>query len=188
MSISLRVVLVGAILVTTMSAQPIPHTAAQPLSEVRNAADQGNASAQFNLGVMYADGQGVPQDHGEAAKWYRKAADQGNASAQFNLGVVYANGQGAPQDYGEAAKWYRKAADQGNASAQFNLGVVYANGQGAPQDYVLAYMWINLAAAASTDTEKKVAEARDSIASKMTPEQVADAQRLAREWKPITSK
>ena len=184
MSISLRVVLVGAILVATVSAQPSPQTAAQPLSEVRNAADQGDASAQFNLGVMYADGR----DYGEAAKWYRKAADQGNASAQFNLGVVYANGQGAPQDYGEAAKWYRKAADQGNASAQFNLGVVYANGQGAPQDYVLAYMWINLAAAASTDTEKKVAEARDSIASKMTPEQVADAQRLAREWKPITSK
>ena len=148
MSISLRVVLVGAILVATVSAQPSPQTAAQPLSEVRNAADQGDASAQFNLGVMYADGR----------------------------------------DYGEAAKWYRKAADQGNASAQFNLGVVYANGQGAPQDYVLAYMWINLAAAASTDTEKKVAEARDSIASKMTPEQVADAQRLAREWKPITSK
>jgi len=78
----------------------------------RPLADQGNAGAQFNLGLMYANGQGVPQDYAEAIRWYRKAADRGAASAQFNLGLMYANGQGVPQDYAEAVRWYRKAADQ----------------------------------------------------------------------------
>ena len=88
-------------------------------------ANQGDASAQFNLGLMYDKGQGVPQNHAEAVKWYRLAADQGDASAQYNLGVMYANGQGVPQNYAEAVKWYRLAADQGDASAQYNLGVMY---------------------------------------------------------------
>ena len=81
-------------------------------------AEQGDATAQFDLGFIYENGKGVPQDYAEAMKWYRKAADQGNADAQNNLGTMYANGQGAPQDYTEAIKWWRKAADQGNAHAQ----------------------------------------------------------------------
>ena len=82
------------------------------------AADQGDASAQYNLGVMYAEGQGVRKDDVEAAKWFRKAADQGLARAQYNLGVMYAEGQGVPKDYVEAEKWVREAADQGLALAQ----------------------------------------------------------------------
>ena len=89
----------------------------------RKAAEQGDAEAQFNLGIMYHNGQGVPQDHAEAARWYRKAAEQGDADAQFNLGLMYHNGQGVPQDHAEAARWSRKAAEQGHAGAQFNLGV-----------------------------------------------------------------
>jgi hypothetical protein len=81
-------------------------------------ADQANAVAQNNLGRLYQNGWGVPQDYAEAARWYHKAADQGNADAQNNLGWLYQNGWGVPQDYAEALRWYRKAADQGNADAQ----------------------------------------------------------------------
>ena len=79
-------------------------------------------NAQYNLGIMYYNGQGVPQDYAEAVKWYRLAADQGDAYAQYNLGVMYDNGEGVPQDYKEAVKWYRLAAEQGHAKAQYNLG------------------------------------------------------------------
>jgi TPR repeat protein len=147
----------------------------------RPLADQGNALAQRNLGFMYANGQGVPQDYAEAVKWYRKAADQGDADAQFNLGAGYDNGQGVPQDYAEAVKWYRLAADQGVASAQYNLAVMYDNGQGVPQDYVRAYMWFNLAAAQGLQGAE---EDRDQVAQQMTAAQIAEAQQLAREWKP----
>ena len=95
---------------------------ANALRLFRPLAEQGDAHAQFNLGVMYQDGQGVPQNHAEAVKWYRLAAEQGIDRAQYNLGVMYANGRGVPQNYAEAVKWYRLAADQGHASAQNNLG------------------------------------------------------------------
>src|SRR4030095_1164368 len=86
-------------------------------------ATQGDAVAQNNLGSMYVEGKGVPQDYTEALKWYRLAAAQGYAEAQFNLGVMYLGGEGVPQDYAEALKWYRLAAAQGEAKAQFNLGL-----------------------------------------------------------------
>jgi len=114
-------------------------------------------------------------------KWYRLAAEQGYASAQYNLALMYDNGRGVPQDYQEAVKWYRRAADQGVAEAQYNLATKYYRGQGVPQDYVLVHMWANLAA--SQGSEDAV-EKRDVIATKMTPQQIAEAQRLAREWKP----
>src|SRR6185295_14898707 len=93
-------------------------------------AEQGLAPAQFNLGVMYRHGEGVPQDIQEAVKWYLKSAEQGYAPAQFNLGVMYRHGEGVPQDAREAVKWYRRAAEQGHAWAQNNLGVMYEVGQG----------------------------------------------------------
>jgi TPR repeat protein len=102
---------------------------------IEKAAEQGDAVAQYNLGVMYRSGDGVPQDYKEAVKWYTKAAEQGNASAQFNLGWMYREGRGVPQDCVEAAKWFTNAAEQGDTKAQYNLGVMYAQGQGVPQDY-----------------------------------------------------
>jgi uncharacterized protein len=148
-------------------------------------AEQGFPIAQLNLGYMYANGQGVPQDYAEAMKWYRKAANQGDTMAQYNLGVMYASGQGVPQNYAEASKWYRKAADHGDAPAQFNLGSMYAKGQGVRQDYVLAYAWFHLAASRFPVTERESAQRnRDHVASKMTPAQIAEAQKLSREWKP----
>ena len=109
-------------------------------------ANQGDAIAQYNLGVMYAKGQGVPQDSAQAVKWLRLAADQGDAWAQYNLGYMYDIGQGVPQDYTQALKWLRLAADQGNVKAQANLGVMYAKGQGVPQDSAQALKWYRLAA------------------------------------------
>ena len=97
---------------------------------LRPLADQGMALAQFSLGVMYANGKGVPQDLTQAVNWFRKAADQGNADAQANLGAMYDKGQGVPQDFVQAVNWFRKAADQGNADAQASLGWMYATRPG----------------------------------------------------------
>lgn len=83
----------------------------------------GDAAAQTNLGTMYANAQGVAQDHAEAARWYRLAAEQGQPHAQYSLGVIYANGRGVAQNYAEAARWWSLSAAQGNASAQYSLGL-----------------------------------------------------------------
>jgi TPR repeat protein len=91
------------------------------LGAVHRAAAHGSANAQYNLGRLYANGYGVPQDCTEAAKWYGFAAIRGDVDAQFNLGLLYANGHGVPQDRTEAARWYRLAADQGHADARRNL-------------------------------------------------------------------
>ena len=159
---------------------------ATALRLLRPLAEKGDAEMQAVLGAMYGKGLGVRRDYTEAIKWYRKAAEQGNASAQNNLGAIYDRGQGVPQDYTEAIKWYRKAAEQGVVVVQFNLGVLYDNGEVVPQDFVQAHKWYNLAAANSTDKEvrEKAAKNRDLVAEKMTPEQIAEAQKLAREWKP----
>ena len=108
----------------------ITNSQAKIFEDTKKGAEQGDAVAQFNLGVMYANGEGVPEDDVEAVRWYRMAAEQGLAMAQSNLGAVYANGEGVPEDDAEAVRWYRKAAEQGIAVAQFNLGAVYANGDG----------------------------------------------------------
>ena len=103
---------------------------ATAIREWRPLAEQGNAKAQYNLGLMYHYGQGVPQDDAEAVKWYRRAAERGVAQAQYTLGVMYSKGRAVPQDYAEAIKWFRKAAEQGYAKAQYNLGVMYGKGLG----------------------------------------------------------
>ena len=155
----------------------------------RPLAEQGDVSVQYNLGNLYYEGRGVPQDDAEAVKWYRLAAEQGLAQAQYNLGFMYQQGEGVPQDDAKGEKWYRLAAEQGLAEAQHNLGVMYGKGESVPQDSVQAYMWFNLAASrysASEKTEMRdlAVNNRDGAASTMTPAQIAEAQRLAREWKP----
>ena len=123
-------------------------------------------------------------DYETAFKEWHPLAEQGNAQAQYYLGVLYFKGEGVPQDYAQARKWWRKAAAQGHAIAQFNLGGLSSKGRGVPQGYVQAHIWFNLAAAQG---QKKAAEIREQLANKMTPEQTAEAQRLASEWKPIRS-
>jgi TPR repeat protein len=123
--------------------------------------------------------------HGEYAtanRLWRPLAEKGDALAQLYIAMAFHDGLGVPQDYDEAVKWCRKAADQGQKNAQAYLGLLYEWGEGVPQDYVQAYMWLNLAA--SHERMADAVEHRDKVASKMTPAQIAEAQKLAREWKP----
>jgi uncharacterized protein len=151
-------------------------------------ADRGDARAQSNLGHMYYHGRGVRQDDPEALKWFRAAADQSDAQAQLHLGIMYAEGQAVPKDSAEAAKWYLLAADQGDAQAMYNLGLAYAKGEGVSQDNVSAHMWFNLAAARFPASGARnltaAVKSRDLVARKMSTSELAEAQKLAREWKP----
>ena len=151
---------------------------ATALKEWKPLAEQGDVSAQYNLGMMYQKGDGVPQDYKEAVYWYRLAAEQEHVDAQYNLGVMYNNGNGVPQDYEEAVRWYQLAAEQGHSKAQGNLGVMYAFGNGVMKDYVYAHMWGNIASMNGNDLGALL---RDDFAEKMTSSQIEEAQRLARE-------
>ena len=135
------------------------------------------------LGFGYGTGEGVTQDYSAAAAWYRKAAEQNEATAQYKLGQAYHHGLGVPQDYAEAITWYRPAAEQGNTDAQINLGLMYGKGEGVPQDNVEAHMWFNLASSRLTGEQREMAvTTRDAVAELMTPADLSEAQRLAREW------
>ncbi len=151
------------------------------------AANFGHSGAQNVVGEFFChDFFDRKTDYEEAAKWFRRAAEQGYARAQLNLGILYHDGDGMPQDDKEAVRWARLAAEQGFAPAQRILGVVYEYGQGVAQDYVQAHMWYNLAGGAGTPIG--AVENRDKVAAKMTPAQIAEAQRLAQDWKPTTAK
>ena len=141
-------------------------------------AEQGDASAQSNLGVMYEKGQGVVQNYKIALKWYRLSAEQGNAFAQFNLGLKDEKGQGVSQDYKTAIKWYRLSAEQGHAGAQYNLGGLYGRGMGVIQDNIYAHMWFNISA---SNGDKDAVTNRDIVAKRMTPTDISTAEKLARE-------
>ena len=135
-------------------------------NEYEPLAEQGDALAQYILGVMYSNGKGVLKDDKEAVKWYLKAAEQGNAKAQFNLGLMYDNSEGVLKDYKEAVKWYLKAAEQGQADAQLNLGLMYAKGQGVLKDLSKAKYWIKKAYEnpdASADLMELVIEAWNKL-------------------------
>jgi len=149
--------------------------------ELKPLGERGNPEAEWYLGVMSHDGQGTPQNYAEAVKWFQKAVEQGYAKAEFNLGVMYRRGLGVQQDNAEAVRLYRKAAEQGYLDAQYNIGVMCAEGQGIREDLVQAYMWFSLVAASGDSTAKKNMEI---VAARMAPSQIAEAQRLAKEWKP----
>lgn len=189
----------------------VGHTAsAQYSDDLLKRAQNGDAEAQFNLGLAYVFGDGVSQDIVEAVKWWRLSAEQGDARSQYNLGITdyaggdyagalrwfrlaaeqgiadaqynigafYYDGIAVAQDYVEAVKWYRLAAEQGNTDALIALGQAYNNGQGVLQDFVYAHMWFNIAASLEA---LMGSNARLSVSLKMTPEQIAEAQKLARE-------
>jgi TPR repeat protein len=130
----------------------------------------------------------LPQDYNEALMWFRQAAEQDVAGAQFHLGVMFYEGRGVPQDTAEAEKWFHRAADLGDAQSQYNLGLLYAKGETGEPDNVSAHMWFNLAAArfppSNTGDRSASVNYRDLVAKKMTPDQIAEAQKRAREWKP----
>ncbi len=153
------------------------------------------SQADYQAGVAaYSRG-----DYATALQEFKPLAEQGIAEAQFSLGLMYWHGRGVPQDSAEAAKWYRLAAEQGQATtrsgrraiatAQFSLGAMHADGAGVPQDYILAHMWFSLAGSRFPPGPDRdfAAKYRDFAATKLTPAQIAEAQRLAREWKPKRS-
>jgi TPR repeat protein len=120
-------------------------------------------------------------DYATALNEWRPLAEQGDRSAQFRLGLLYENGEGVPRDFAKARLWYEKAAVQGEAKAQFYLGIQSAFGEGGPLDLVQAHMWYSLAAG---NGNAHAPGYRDDLARQMTAAQIAEAQRLAREWKP----
>lgn len=149
----------------------------------RRAAEQGHMGAQYALGRLYRDGEGVDVDYVLAVEWYGRAADQGSPRAQVSLGDLYKDGRGVSQDYARAAGWYRQAAERGDAVAQFDLADLYLSGNGVPRDYVQAHMWLHLAAVQWPVQENNlVALLREWVAARMTPDELAEAQRLARDW------
>ena len=153
--------------------------------ELRKKAQGGDASAQNELGLVYYEGRGVGQNYRKAKEWFDKAVEQGHTGAQVNLGTLYLRGEGAPQSSQMALFWFIRAAGQEDALALAKLGLMYAQGRGVLQDFIQAHMWYNLSAARGED---RSAEARDALAKQMTPGQIAEAQRLAREWRPREEK
>lgn len=151
------------------------------LGEWQPLAEQGQAIAQYQLGFLYANGKGVTKDDAKARQWYEKAAIQGHTEAQVNLGVLLMYARGGQQDYKMAVYYLRLAANQGNDLAQRRLGQMYERGEGVQQDYVKAYMWYSLGSANGVEAGARL---RDALAKRMEPDQIAEAQKLVREWKP----
>jgi TPR repeat protein len=167
------------------SGQGVAQDYAKAMKWFRAAADQGFCAAQYNVGAIHLKGRGVAQDYARAMKWFRTAADQGFAAAQYGVGYMYLNGNGVPQDYIEAARWFRLAADQGDEEAQYGLGSMYSTGQGVPQNPVEALKWFDLAIAGLDGRRRdRAVQARDLAKSRMTPQQIAESRKLAREWSP----
>jgi uncharacterized protein len=171
------------------------------------AAEKNNSKAQRSLGEIYLDGMpGASKNANEAIKWLTRAAEGGDADSQLMLGLAYENGEKIPRDYAQAAKFLQLAANQGNPNGMGFLGYQYLFGHGVPQDYVMAYMWFNLAASRPRekieatglvgDITRGAQESvlngfgrdRDNLALRMTRDQIAEAQRLTRNWKPAPQK
>ncbi len=155
---------------------------AAALREFRALAEQGIPEAQFNLGRMYHQGEGLAVNFRRAHFWFLQAAkpamDQGIPEAQLALGIMYYQGQGTAQDYAAAASWFGQAAGYGIAVAQWNLGIMYYEGKGVVQDFVRAYVWFSLAGSQGHEISN---ENRDRLQSLMTREQVAEAERISME-------
>ena len=151
----------------------------QPLAE------KGDATAQFYLGTLFAEGQGVTRNDATAFMWFQRAANQGNAIAQYNVGASYAAGTGVAQSYPDAAKWFRRAADQGMVFAQVNLGLLYAAGNGVPQDNIEALKWLELAFKKfpAGGEAMDVAHAMQDVTAKMNRDQIDEARLRERQWK-----
>lgn len=144
---------------TTDTAPSVLLTAASPLvvrpsvtgrpvdfATLQTKAAQGNADAQYQVGIDYLRGEGVSQDDAQTAYWLQKAAAAGIGPAECDLGYLYETGRGVPKDYPKAAQWYGAAAAQGIANSQYNLGLLYVHGYGVPKDYTQALKWFRVSA------------------------------------------
>jgi TPR repeat protein len=156
----------------------------EALRWLRLSADKGWPSAQFDLGLFYTLGNAPGKTASDGLLWYRKAAEQGLPDAEWALGTGYLDGTGAPKDIPEGVRWIRRAADKGFAPAQRSLGICYTKGTGVPKDMVQAYKWLNLAAAKDDLNSDDIRVNLSNAERFMTPEQISEAQQLAREFKP----
>ena len=148
----------------------------QQVLDLQKQARSGDAGAQYLLGFMYAEGQGVAKDSQEALVWYTKAARQDHVDAQLTVAMMYAEGQGTKKNQQEAVKWYTMAAEQGNASVQVILAMMLVSDQQASaEDYIEAYKWTLLAEANSKD----VADHKAWLTEHMTTEQITESQKRA---------
>lgn len=145
-------------------------------------AEQGNASAQTSLGLLYAKGRGVQQSYAKSKIWMEKSAAQGHAEAQYSLGVFYDQGLGVEKDYDQAAKWYFKAMKRGHARAFHNLGDMKFKGRGMQTDYALAHAFFSLAAELG---RRKSADNRDIAAIRLTPSQLVFSRAQQNHWRTI---
>jgi TPR repeat protein len=147
------------------------------LASWRPMAVQGNPVAQNNLGIMYLDGKGVPQNTSEAVRYLSLSAAAGSSLGQNNLGGLYRDGKGVPRDYGKAAQWFSASAAQGNSAGMYNLGLMYELGQGIKAEPFHAYMWYALAA--DMGNMPNAAAHRDALWRRMTPAAQIQARQLA---------
>jgi len=149
------------------------------LTEWQPLAESGHVGAQFGMGLLYANGFGVPMDNEQALKWYRLAAEQGNADAQCNLGVVFSNGWGVPQSDEKAFEWYSLAAEHGVTQAQTSLGRMYLHGYGVPESKLQAHKWFAIAAELG---DNSATYKRDEVAKKLSASEIAESGRLTSAW------
>jgi len=145
----------------------------------RKAAEGGHAAAQFELSMLCAKGIGVPENQTEATRWLREAAEQGHPKAAWKMSRRYAEGRGVPKSDTDEVAWVRRAADLGNLQAMFSLGSRHREGTGVHRDAGRAHMWFNLARALGG---AEATPLLSRLEAKLTPERIAEAQRLAREW------
>jgi len=157
---------------------------AEQIQRWQKAAEQGDATAQYNLGIAYTIGAGVKLNHVTAVKWYLKAASQGNAKAQLSLGIAYIKGEGVEKNAVESTKWFRKSADQGNTTAQCSLGVAYVNGDGVGKDMAAAYGWLLLA---ESGGNKSAAKLLATLEKSLSSAQQQAAKAWATQWKSNAS-
>lgn len=176
--------LVGVTAWFTLDQQAAVPATREPSSLPQTRALQGDAEAQLQLGLRYAEGDGVIQNDKEAAKWLALAAKQGLSEAQYHYGLALLQGRGVVQDYHAAFSWIEKPARRGYAKAQYSLGELYRYGTGTAVDKARAYLWFNLAAAQGVEA---AAKARDSLVWQLKPEQITAMQEEARRMSPAPS-
>lgn len=157
---------------------------ATALAEWQPLAEDGDPAAQYNLGMLHARGDGVPQDYEKAAEWFMKAAEQGQREAQATIGGMYARGLGVEQDYEKAAEWLLMAAKQHHVPSQYEMGILHANGQGVVKNEEAAYFWFELAARQSY---QPAIEAQETMRKYMPPAQIEMVEKRVQDWLQTTT-
>lgn len=165
--------------------ESVARDAQQAVQHWRKGAELGGAAAQAALAQALFTGDGIDKAPDEAVRLARTAAERGVPAAQAILGQAYLRGEGGlPRNLGEYLRWTRRAADRGNRGSMESLAESFHTGTGVPQDFVQAHMWANLAGARGSVRATKL---RDELAAKMTPDQIAEAQRAASRWRPAAA-